>query len=268
MTATHFIKYMTGNTMLTYQTNHAEPHYKYIPEPIIIDNTHNSYAITNQDDIRKKLNHLLSKNALLSIKVPGKFATSTLLTTITGIEGNYIFLDGFQNERFNKDLLMQSTVVASANFEGIAIGFILSELNGHDINGTFNLKAPLPQSMDWVQRRDARRVKVPITIPVKIQYKNQAECFNVTDISVAGLSYINQSDNQQPTIIGGLHTDCNIILPDKSILLACLEIVNNITIPLKHSKQVNRIGCEIKQASYRLDTALQRLINQIDFHYQ
>jgi len=268
MTAIHFIKYMTGNTMLTYQTNHAEPHYKCIPEPTIIGNTYNNYTIANQDDIRKKLNHLLSKNALLSIKVPGKFATSTLLTTITCIEGDHIFLGGFQNERFNKDLLMQSTVAVSANFEGIAVNFILSDFNGHDIDATFNLKAPLPQSMEWVQRRDARRVKVPINIPVKIQYKNQAEYFNVTDISVTGLSYINQVENLQPTIIGGLHTDCNIVLPDKSILPACLEIVNNITIPLKHSKQVNRVGCEIKQASYRLDTALQRLINQIDFHYQ
>lgn len=254
--------------MLTYQRNHAEPQHKYPAEPTIIDNTYNNYTIANQDDIRKKLNHLLSKNALLSIKVPGKFATSTLLTTITCIEGGHIFLGGFQNEQFNKDLLMQSTVVVSADFEGVAVSFILSELSGHDIDATFNLKAPLPQSMEWVQRRDARRVKVPINIPVKIQYKNQAEYFNVTDISVAGLSYINQSENQQPTTIGGLHTDCNIVLPDKSILLACLEIVNNITIPIKHTKQINRVGCEIKRASYRLDTALQRLINQIDFYYQ
>lgn len=254
--------------MLTDQTNHAEPHYQYSPELAIMENAYDNYTIANQDDIKKKLNHLLSKNALLSIKVSGKFATSTLLTTITCIEGDHIFLGGFQNDRFNKDLLMQSTVVVSANFESIAVSFILSEFNGHDIDATFNLKAPLPQSMVWVQRRDARRVKIPINIPVKIQYKNQAEYFNVTDISVTGLSYIHQSETQQPTIIGGLHTDCNIVLPDKSILLACLEIVNNTTIPLKHTRQINRIGCEIKRASYRLDTALQRLINQIDFHYQ
>ncbi|MDO9049773.1 MAG: flagellar brake protein [Methylobacter sp.] len=254
--------------MLTYQANHADPHHKCTAESAIIDNSYNNCTVANQDDIRKKLNHLLSKNALLSIKVPGKFATSTLLTTITCIDGDHIFLGGFQNDRFNKDLLMQSTVAVSANLDGIAVSFMLSEFNGHDIDAAFNLKAPLPQSMEWVQRRDARRVKVPINIPVKIQYKNQAECFNVTDISVTGLSYINQSENQQPTIIGGLHADCNIVLPDKSILLACLEIANNITIPLKHTRQVNRVGCEIKRPSYRLDTALQRLINQIDFHYQ
>ncbi|MDO9422950.1 MAG: PilZ domain-containing protein [Methylobacter sp.] len=254
--------------MLTYQENHTEPHYKCPPELAITGNAYNNYTIANQDDIRKKLNHLLSKNTLLSIKVPGKFATSTLLTTITCIEGDHIFLGGFQNERFNKDLLMQSTVVVSANFKGIAVNFILSDFNGHDIGATFNLKAPLPQSIEWVQRRDARRVKIPINIPVKIQYKNQAECFTVTDISVTGLSYINQSENQQPTIIGELHTDCKIVLPDKSIFLACLEIVNNITVPLKHTRQINRVGCEIKRASYQLDTALQRLINQIDVHYQ
>ncbi|WP_333878513.1 flagellar brake protein [Methylobacter sp.] len=254
--------------MLTYQENHTEPHHKCTPEPAIIDNTYSNYTTANQEDIRKKLNLLASKNTLLSIQVPGKFAVSTLLTTITCIEGNHIFLGGFQNEQFNKDLLMQSTVAVSGNLEGIAVNFILSELNGYDIDGTFNLKAPLPQSMEWVQRRDARRVKVPINIPVKIQYKNQADYFNVADLSVTGLSYINQSENEQPTIIGGLYTDCNIVLPDKSILLACLEIVNNITIPLKHNRQINRVGCEIKRASYRLDTALQRLINQIDFYYQ
>lgn len=254
--------------MLTYQATHAETHCARPPEPTIIDNTHNNYTIANQDDIRKKLNYLLSKNALLSIKVPGKFVTNTLLTTITCIEDGHIFLGGFQNERFNKDLLMQNTVLISANFEGIGVNFILSQFSGHDIDATFNLKAPLPQSIEWVQRRDARRVKVPINIPVKIQYKNHSECFNVTDISVAGLSYIHQPENQHSATIGRLHTDCNIILPDKSIFLACLEIANNTPIPYQHTKQINRVGCEIKRVSYRLDTALQRLINQIDFYYQ
>ncbi|MGZ5006757.1 MAG: flagellar brake protein [Methylobacter sp.] len=254
--------------MLTYQENHTETHHKCSTEAAIINSPYNNYTIANQDDIRKKLNHLLSKRALLSIKVAGKFATSTLLTTITCIEGNHIFLDGFQNEQFNKDLLMQNTVVVSGNLDGIAVNFVLSELTGHHIDASFNLKAPLPQSIEWLQRREARRVKIPINIPVKIQYKNQSEYLNVTDISVTGLSYINQPENQQSIVIGKVHTDCNIILPDKSELLACLEIVNNTTIPLKHNKQINRVGCEIKRASYRLDTALQRLINQIDFYYQ
>jgi len=262
----HF--YATENTMLTYQATHTETHRTRPPEPVIIDNTHNNYTITRQDDIRKKLNHLFNKNALLSIKVPGKLVTSTLLTTITCIEGDYIFLGGFQNERSNKDLLMQNTVAVSANFEGISISFVLSELSGHDINAAFNLKASLPQNIEWVQRRDARRVKVPINIPVTVQYKNQSEHFNVTDISVAGLSYIYPSENQHPANLGRLYTDCNIILPDKSIFLASLEITNNTTIPYRHTKQINRIGCEIKRASYQLDTALQRLINKIDFYYQ
>jgi len=254
--------------MLTYQATHAEIHLTRPPEPVIINNTHNNYTITNQDDIRRKLSHLLNKNTLLSIKVPGKFVTSTLLTTITCIEGGYIFLGGFQNERFNRDLLMQNTVTVSANFEGINISFMLSELSGHDIDTTFNLKASLPQNIEWVQRRDPRRVKVPINLPVKVQYKNQNEHFTVTDISVAGLSYIYQPGNQHPATPNRLYPDCNIILPDKSIFLASLEITNSSTIPYKHTKQINRVGCEIKRASYQLDTALQRLINQIDFYYQ
>ncbi|HEY8037665.1 MAG TPA: flagellar regulator YcgR PilZN domain-containing protein [Methylobacter sp.] len=251
--------------MLTFQSNQETRHQKCTS---IIGDACNNYTIVNQEEIRKKLNYLFSKNALLTIKVPGKFATSTLLTTITHIEKNHIFLDGFQNERFNKDLLKQNTLVVSANLEGIAVSFILNELSGHDTDGTFTLTAPLPQSMEWVQRRNARRVKVPINIPVKIQYKNQTEYFNVADISIAGLSYIDQTEDHYFSVIGGLHTDCNIVLPDKSIHLACFEIVNNITIPYKHTKQINRVGCEIKRASYRLDTALQHLINQIDFYYQ
>ncbi|WP_161990618.1 flagellar brake protein [Candidatus Methylobacter oryzae] len=253
--------------MLTNQLNHAESHHSYATEPAIISETYNNYTITNQSEIRKKLNLLFNKNTLLSVKAPGKLVTSTLLTTITFIEGNHIYLGGFQNERFNKDLLSQNRLVASANFEGIAVNFILNEFTGHDIDGTFNLKIPIPQSIEWVQKRDARRVKIPISSPVIIQYKNRNECFSVIDISVTGLSYSHQPENQHSIVIGELHTDCNIVLPDKSAFLAQLKIVNNITIPTR-SKQINRIGCEIKQASYRLDTALQYLINQIDFHYQ
>lgn len=254
--------------MLAYQLNHAASQHKCTPESTTMGSLCNNYTLTNQDEIRKKLNYLLSKNAILTIKVPGKFTTSTLLTTITCVEGGHIFLGGFQNERFNKDLLTQNTLVVSASFEGIAVSFILSDTVGMNIDAVFNLQAPLPQSMEWVQRRDARRVKVPINIPVKIQYKNQAEYYNVADISVAGLSYIIQTEDHSLATIGGLHTDCNIIMPDKSVYLACFEIVNSTSIPYKHTKQIKRVGCEIKRASYRLDTALQRLINQIDFYYK
>lgn len=255
--------------MLLFQSNHrAEPRHNRSIEPTTARNEPNNYTIVDQEEVRKKLNHLFNKHVLLSIKVPGKFATSTLLTTLTCIEDGHIFLGGFQNERFNKDLLMQTTLVASANFEGIAVNFVLNELSGHNIDAVFNLKARIPQSIEWAQRRNARRVKVPINIPVQIQYKNQTECFNVADISVAGLSYIYQSEDHYSAPIGGLHTDCNIVLPDKSVFLACFEIVSNRTISYKHTKQINRVGCEIKRPSYRLDTALQRLINQIDFYYQ
>lgn len=254
--------------MLTFRFNREVQHQKCTSEQTVVDTVFTNYTIANQDEIRKKLHYLLSKNILLTIKVPGKFATSTLLTTITHIEKNHILLDGFQNQRFNQELLKQNILVVSANLEGIAVSFILSELNGHDTDGSFTLTAPLPQSMEWVQRRNARRVKVPINIPVKIQYKNQADYFNVAEISVTGLSYIDLTEDHYFSAIGGRHTDCNIVLPDKSIHLACFEIVNNITIPYKHTKQINRVGCEIKRASYQLDTALQRLINQIDFYYQ
>jgi hypothetical protein len=259
---------MPENSMLISQSIQAASGHKFTPESTIMSKEFNNYTIADQEDIRKKLNHLFNENVLLSIKVPGKFATSTLLTTITGIKGDHIFLGGFQNERFNRDLLAQSTLKVSADFDGIAISFILSELSGHNIDDAFNLKTLIPQSMEWMQRRNTRRVKVPINVPVKIQYKNQAEYFNVADISVTGLSYIDPTDDHYSTSIGRLHTDCNIVLPDKSVHLACFEIVNNITIPYKHTKQINRIGCEIKQPSYRLDTALQHLINQIDFYCQ
>lgn len=254
--------------MLTLQSTLSTPLFKRSPEPTVMCDTNNNFTLVNQEDIRKKLNYLFSKNTLLVIKVPGKFTASTLLTTITRIEGDHVFLGGFQNERFNKDLLSQSSLVVTADFEGIAVSFILRDLSRHDIDDTFNLKTPLPESMEWVQRRNARRVKVPINIPVKIQYKNHNEYFNVADISVTGLSYINQNEEHYFASIGEQHADCNIILPDKSVHLASFEIVNNITLPYRHTKQLYRIGCEIKRPSYRLDTALQQLINKIDFHYQ
>jgi hypothetical protein len=256
---------MTEKPMLAYQSDQTVSIHKCTSEPTIMDKAYSDYTIASQDDIKKKLMQLFIKNILLTIKVPGKFATSTLLTMITHIEGEYIFLGGFQNEQFNKDLLMQSNLVVAADFEGIAVGFILSGTAGVNIDNTFNLKARLPRSMEWVQRRNARRVKVPMSTPVKIQYNNQAGYFNVADISVVGLSYIDQAQDHRFAAIGRLHTDCTILLPDNSKYLANFEIVNNIIIPYRHSREINRIGCEIKRPSYQLDTALQHLINQIDF---
>lgn len=262
------LRHMRGKTMLIYQSNPPVSHHRFSSESAMIGSANNSYTIIDQEDIRKKLIQLLKKNVSLSIPVPGKFATNTLLTTINSIENGHILLGGFQNEQANKELLMQDTLLVSAVFEGIAISFMLSDTVGMDIDASFNVKARLPKSMEWVQRRNFRRVKVPITSPVKIQYKNQAEYLNVSELSVAGLSYLTENKAQHFTMIGERRTDCNIVMPDNSVHLACFEIVNNITVFQKRSGYVNRVGCEIKHVSYRLDTALQRLINQIDTHYQ
>jgi c-di-GMP-binding flagellar brake protein YcgR len=254
--------------MPIYQSNRSALHRNDATKSTIMGEPYSNCSLVNQDDIRKKLNHLLSKNIRLSIKVPGKFATSTLLTTIDRVENDHVILGGFQNNHFNKDLLMQDTLTVSADFEGIAVSFTLNGTEGMETETAFNLKAPLPQSIEWLQRRNARRVKVPINIPVKVQYKNQIEYFNVADISVTGLSYLDQTENHCFSSAGKLHTDCHIVLPDKSAYPACFEIVNRVTIPCRHTRQVTRVSCEIKRASYRLDTALQHLINQIDFYYQ
>lgn len=254
--------------MLSFQLNRFTPRRKSSIEPTKVSNEHQNYTIANQDDVKRKLNILCNKKILLSIKVPGKYATSTLLTTISHLENKHIYLGGFQNDRFNKELLLQNDLTVTANFEGIAVSFILSEFNGHILEDAFNIKAPLPHSLEWVQRRNARRVKIPLNVPVKIKYKHYAECFDVADISVAGLSYIDQVEEPIAANVGGLYPDCNIILPDKSVHLACCEIVNNVTIHYQHTKLLKRVGCEIKRPSYQLDTALQYLINQIDFQYQ
>lgn len=253
--------------MQTSQSTHIIAPHQYNPNSTAIYSIDNAYTIHDPGDIRKKLNLLLSKNTLLSITVPGKFATSTLLTTLIGIEGNYVFLDGFQNEQFNKELLIQSNLTATTNIEGIAVKLALTELSGHIIDTAFVLRARIPQSMQWVQRREFRRVKIPINTPVKIQYKNQPACYDVADISVAGLSYITQAKDRYSSSMGQLYTDCNIILPNESVYLANFEIVNYIPTPHKRAEETIRVGCELKQASYRLDTALQHLINQIDFYF-
>ena len=239
--------------MLAYQLNNS----------VSTGNSCNKYTIANQQDIRRKLSFLFGKKVPLSIKVPEKLASDPHLTTITSIEDNHIFLDGFPD---SEDLLLQNTLDVSADFEGIAVNFRLSELSGYDVDAAFNVKALLPQSMEWVQRRDARRVKVPIRLPVKIQHKNQTECFDLVDISVDGLSYIDQSEGHDSATSGEWHKDSNLILPDNSLCLVSFEIVNNIAVPCKHSNPINRVGCQIKGGSYRLDAALQRLINQIDLY--
>ncbi|MGZ5051992.1 MAG: flagellar brake protein [Methylobacter sp.] len=256
--------------MRALQVTHTEPHHSHFPEPgLLISASNNNYIITNQNDIRIKLNQLLNKNTLLSVQAPGRSVCSALLTTITHIEDGHIFLDGFQNEQFNRDLLMHDTLMVSGNFEGVAVSFMLSNPNACNMNSTFNIKATLPQNIEWLQRRDARRVKVPMSIPVMVKYKGESEYFNVRDISVAGLSYTYPLiEGYHPAAVGKRYTDCNIVLPNNNVFQANLEIANSVTLPYKYNKQINRVGCEIKKASYRLDTALQHLINQIDCHFQ
>jgi len=214
--------------MSHHMPSHADAHRTLSGRQINANDS--SGVIVNPNEIIKKLVYLLSKNILLVISAGNGSSSVNLLTTITHIDGGYIFFGGFQNEKRNSDLLNNSELIVSADdTEDASVRFKISGLSGHGTDTEFAFKARIPPALPWIQRRNARRVKVPANAPIKIQYKNNTKYFDVLDISVTGLSYIDKTADHCFSSVGERHTDCSIVMPDKSIIMECFEIANSST---------------------------------------
>jgi c-di-GMP-binding flagellar brake protein YcgR len=193
---------------------------------------------------------------------PG-FGVTTLLDVDE--DGGRLVLDNLSVEHSQRRLLASPRVTFVGFVESIKLQFAADGARAATFEGKPAFSVSLPRQMVRLQRREAFRVRPPMSKPascrVPIGDSGQFEPLRVLDISISGvavLAYPERFDFAAGEVIEG----CQLDLPGVGGTSVCLRVRH--VDPLPRDEKGRRCGCEFVNMAPAAQLMLARYVNQLD----
>jgi len=195
--------------------------------------------------------------------------SGTLETAITGVldvdvEGKTMLLD-MPPLAIQEDMALKSSTLS---FEGVLDRIKISFTTGRAYRDTFNgapaLRAPFPERLVRLQRRNHFRVRVSgskIRIPVEVDGNVTYTVCTVRDLSQNGACVIDTVKKLDDTV-GRVYENCRLELPHTQPLLVTLEVRNLYRINTPDEAYHFRVGCRFVDLSSAEAALIQRYITR------
>ncbi|MBI3771308.1 MAG: flagellar brake protein [Gammaproteobacteria bacterium] len=193
--------------------------------------------LTDQIRIKGFLKRLFTQRALLTLKLfdrPEEF-----ISMVIGLdpEQNRFMIDALQPDLGNNLLGQIGKVMIRGTFEGINLSFEANLIETKLENNLPLHVLAIPNVMDYLQRREAIRIKLSAAHPYPVELRTEDKKIPVIhglirDLSVGGLGI--QVDKKLPAQIeSGQHLECTFPLPlDVKQSIRCEVIIRVIKSPI------------------------------------
>jgi c-di-GMP-binding flagellar brake protein YcgR len=194
-----------------------------------------------------------------------------ILTTILAVnqEVSELVLDLGADARANK-LLLQAAHLEIEGLEGrIKVQFSAAQAQPAVHNGHAAFRMRMPGAVVRLQRREAYRMSLPTTKPIKAYLQPFADRpgqlieARLIDISCGGVAMI-LTAVEIPIQIGQVYPACSINLPGAGTVSAPLEITYLSDVSLKNGTSQRRAGCRFLRLPSSMQSMIQRYINQAE----
>ena len=218
--------------------------------------------ITDIVRIYALLHQLMEKRALLAVTLKDHQQSFSSAILDVDHENDYFILDELKPEQGDDILKQAPSLQISSHLGGISMSFkaTVSEF-GQEDNIPF-YKLPLPKSINYLQRRQAVRVKLSASNVVSVTFSladGQKLTGELDDISIGGLR-VRFKQNLPNSLAKSEKLSCSFELPpDNKEVINCNFLIHSI----KHEKNKFGpafIGGEFKDLHKPLEKELQRTI--------
>lgn len=222
--------------------------------------------VTDPLRIADLLLRLLENRSFLTVKLPGDGNAYGSAVLKIDRESGYMLLDGLTPCDGHTRLLTAGRLSARGRLKGVTIAFeaAVVEFGGED--GLPWYRAPLPASLDYLQRRSHFRAHVPVDQLIKVHLQTEGgELLNaeLRDLSAAGLSLRLNRPPKPNLQRGEVVPQCSLHLGAGRILRTRLQICHTDS---ADGSAVTRLGGRFleldkveKRELERLVAALERL---------
>lgn len=193
-----------------------------------------------------------------------------LLTTLIAVDDETVTLDVGANAAANRQALDADKVFCVTRHDKVRIQFELRGLRQVDFEERPALRAPLPDELLRLQRREYFRLTTPIAKPLKCLIPVTAQDgatsdieVHVADISGGGLAFT-QPAGDMVFAKDMQFTQCRVELPEVGTLVATLQVKGIFDIALRSGGTATRIGCQFVRLSGPMVTLVQRYIIKVE----
>lgn len=240
-----------------------------VVQPLLEPSDYTQYLLHNRNDIVFVLRSLIA--AADNITVHFNDGRDFLLSAVIAVDEDGVTLDYGGNTELNRRALAAEKHFCVANHEKIRIQFLLRGMRETSFNGAPAFRAPLPETVLRLQRREYYRLTTPVAHPIKcripvshaVMANRSAMDANVIDISGGGLAII-----VPPAGVsfreGDAFANCRVELPDVGIVVATLDVRNVFEVTLRSGAQVTRAGCQFSNLPGPMLTLVQRYIIKVE----
>jgi c-di-GMP-binding flagellar brake protein YcgR len=205
------------------------------------------YTVHNRFQIINHLTLLYKKKCLILLNFG---ENRTFVTTLAAIEPqkDLVLFDPAPSEHLNSHLLSASKVEFNANFSGIKVHFQGSNIKKTQLGGETFFSMPIPQSIQWMQRRQFYRVRLPLlrSTLVKIVVEDQFLAdLPFYDISISGFAMVNEFSGLSHFFEKGRKfTGCQLILENFLNQEIEFEVMHVLAFNPNQPDSAQKIGCK------------------------
>lgn len=227
------------------------------------------FTLRSRPEIVSVLRGLQRRHAMITIYFDQ--GREFILTSILAINPDFqeLVLDLGPDARAN-NLLLKTTHLEVVSFEGrVKVQFGANRAEATVYEGRPAFRVRMPSSLVRLQRREFYRAEVPNERPIKAYLQLRSDRpdelleARLLDISCGGIALMS-TENGEPLKSGRVYPACSINLPGIGTVSAPVELCNTGDISWTNGKPHQRLGCRFVDPSGRMQTMIQRYINNVE----
>ena len=214
--------------------------------------------------------HALSDNKQL-IRVLMENSGEATVTSILEVDEDtgIVILDTASDAAVVERLIDSDNLSFETILDRIRIIFFASQISECIHDELPALQIAIPRNLIRLQRREFYRVPTPITAPVQCTMHiitddgKHSVTVPLQNVSGGGIA-INDEKHLLDRTIGKIYPDCQIYLPDNTVIVTTLQIRNVVEIKTDNGKSIQRVGCLFVGLPKAMLTAVQRYITKLE----
>jgi len=225
------------------------------------------FLVRNPRQLRQLLRSLIDQRSLINAHVDGRDRSFPTALLELDEDDDFLLLDGSPQEASNRAAEQADHLLCFAQLERVLVRFRLHGLQRVDNDGHVAFRAPLPEELVHLQRRELYRLETPITDSPQLslpagEVGSDALSMRVVDISGGGLAVTVPND----CAVFSLQKRYNAVLsmPDGPDLQITLVVCNMLPQRQPNGIEVKRIGMRFDDLPRGGDSAIQRYIFRVD----
>lgn len=223
------------------------------------------FQLTDRSDIIAVLRQLGRRPELVTAYF--NQGRESLVTAVLGVdtERGEIELDQGPDDAVNRRALAADSLICMTREQNVSIRFRVSGLRAGTRSDGPVFRAPLPESVQRMQRREFFRVPMPVSTPVICRIPTEdgsVYTLRAMDLSLGGVGLVDAAMSL-PLRVGDVFTGCELEIPGQDVLAVRLEVRNISRHIFRDGSVGRRLGLAFGGVSGRGTTLLQRYLQRL-----